>query len=392
MRRYIKTSINDHKTWLFSSAPAGYSVNATWWASGATPRLGYERFGNKLKKADVLAAAYNTHFLDNGVVRVDFNKIWGNAIGKITQLSSGKQIARESIGDMVQTVVRFGGGAGCTIPNPTQSGGAHCNTNAAPQTYRLTERWAGSSVISTTKIPANPLRTDPQTLTSVVRPLEFCHNGQVMNTTPWPGADPLSPLAWRGFMERSDTLTCRLLGTGRKDVVKTSSRIKLGEGSGISSNIGNTLNTHWLEESVIGDARVAGAVVVEEVNLTTGAVTPVTVSWNGSQILLDGATRYVRQNMANSTALMISNNTRGFGYAVAKLNPRPDDELALEFRCTTDCEPANVAVIVQVNRTADSYSTNAWSTPQESFLVVNNRSSMLTRLNEIYADGGDCLN
>ncbi len=75
--RYVESAINDNKTWLQSSPPAGYTV---WWTTSTTPRLGYQRFGNIVSKTDALANAYGAaHTLDNGYLKVEYNKIWGDA-------------------------------------------------------------------------------------------------------------------------------------------------------------------------------------------------------------------------------------------------------------------------------------------------------------------------
>jgi hypothetical protein len=147
MSRYLNMTTNDYRTWLQSQAPVGFQGNATWWATGVTPRLGYERFANLLRYTDVYAAAYGPFDLNNTNLKVGINKIWGNGIGTITHLPSGRQIVIPGIGEMVQTTLRFnppeGLPASCIQPNPTQSGGTHCGVN-----YGETRKWAGSPVVS----------------------------------------------------------------------------------------------------------------------------------------------------------------------------------------------------------------------------------------------------
>ena len=152
--RYVRNSPFDHQTWLTSQPPAGYTAYITYNGVGGAPeRLGYQRFGNLLTKADVLGtngsgAGYGTYFLDNGVLKVDFNKIWGNAVGRITQVGTPRQIVLEPIGDMVQTVIRFPEAnphdVDCRNPNPTQSG------SVAPP-LSDTHLWTGSPALSSVK-------------------------------------------------------------------------------------------------------------------------------------------------------------------------------------------------------------------------------------------------
>ncbi len=399
MRRYLKSSISDQKTWLFDQAPSGYTTSATWWATGATPRLGYQRFGNLLSKDATLAAGYGVNVLDNTVLKVEYNHIWGNAIGRIT--SGTKQIVLEPIGDMVQTVMRLGAGdPDCRIPNPTQSGGAHCTIllpgGGTQANLQFTERWAGSPVISTTKTG-----TDPQTLTSVVRPLDFCHNGQDQRTVvAWPGADSRSPLIWRGFFERSDTLSCRLGAVTRRDVIKTRSRLMQAEGSTAGAQTGNFLNTHWLRTDVLGDARVS-QVKIEEVDLTTGEVVPIPIAYVANDpagiffYLNNGAgNSYVRtgDGAAHDYAIVASASDGSFAYAVARRALVAGQQLAITLRCGATCVPANVGFIIQATDGAMPFNSTAWSAPLDSYLVVNNRAAVMTRLSEIHADNGDCLN
>jgi hypothetical protein len=401
LRRYLNSSISDHKTWLLDQTPSGYATSATWWTTGATPRLGYQRFGNLLSKASTLAAAYGINFLDNTILRVDYNHIWGNAVGKITHLATGKQIVLEPIGDMVQTVMRFSANdPDCRIPNPTQSGGAHCTIRlpggGTQANLQYTERWAGSPVISTTKTVG-----DPQTLTAVVRPLDFCHNGQDQRTVvAWPGADSRSPLAWRGFFERSDTLSCKLGATTRRDVIKTTSRLMQAEGSTAGTQNGNFLNTHWLRADVLGDARI-GQVTIEEVDLTTGQVMPISINYVANDsagiffYLNNGpGNGYVRtgDSTAHDYAIVVSKSDGSFGYAVARRALNAGQQLAVTLRCGSTCEPANVGVIIQAVDGAMAFNATAWSAPLDSYLVVNNRAAIMTRLSEIHADSGDCIN
>ncbi|HEV7671810.1 MAG TPA: hypothetical protein VGS22_25085 [Thermoanaerobaculia bacterium] len=395
LTRFAKASISDAKTWI-PTPPSGYVADATW-SSGSTARLGYPRFGQVLEKDPVLAGpAYGTYSLDNGILHVDFNRVWGNGVGKITHLSSGQQIVSESIGAMVQTVARWGtGDPDCRTPNPTQSGGVHCVQRLPDGTTQpnlsMSERWAGSPVLSTTITG-----TDPKTLTSILRPFDFCHQGSDQRTPEFwvPKPDPFSPLAWKGLFQRSDTLSCKIGAAAlvRRDVIKTVSRLKLGEGSPFSSQTLGALNTHWLRIAPIGDARVAGQVVLEDIDLTTGVRTPVSYTY----VPAVGATPAYFDVAPGPTpipghnrAFLVSRGDGSFAFAVARVNAAAGVELTLSFHCGTSCGPDNTAVVIQAS-TNLALSSAAWSDPIESFLVINNRSVILTRLGELQSDGGNC--
>ncbi len=386
--RYLNSGINDYKTWLFGSAPTGYTTNATWWTTSPTPRLGYQRFANLLGRDDVLANAYDAaHTLDNGYLKVEYNRIWGDGIGRITHESTGRQVVWEPIGDMVQTVLRFADlgppNASCKPRNPTQSGGLDCNlTGTSNESH--TERWAGSPVLSEAVSG-----TDPKTFTSVVRPLDFCHNGVKLkgdgtDYSPWlGGVDDYDPLAWQGTFERADTLSCKLGATTRKDVVKTSSSFELGEGyAGPTPRTMIETNTAWLQEAWVADA--THRPTFEVVDLSTGAVTAVSPGYTTPQ---DGSA------VGKSLALVVSSADGSFAYAVVMKNlTAAGDYLDVTEHCGATCNPADTAIVLRANRNAGSVTTGSWGAPLESFLVVNNRASILTRLSEIYADSGDCLN
>jgi hypothetical protein len=111
LRRLYNSSITDHRTWLFDPPlPPGYVVNATWWPGGASPRLGYQRFANLPDQCSAVAAGEAAgSVLQNSKLRVRFNKIWGNAIGELTHLASGQDLVSSSIGDMMQSVIFYGG-------------------------------------------------------------------------------------------------------------------------------------------------------------------------------------------------------------------------------------------------------------------------------------------
>ena len=419
LRRYLQSSGTDYRTWI-SVPPSGYTLNTIF--SGSSTRLGYQRFGKLLDKEQVIgsgeSSGYGVHFLENAFLRVDFNSTWGNAVGRITQVATGRQIVSEPIGDMMQSVVRFNAGdPDCRVPNPTQSGGAQC---VSPD-YSITTRWAGSPVLAASRVGTDPLA--PQTLTSVVRPLDFCHNGKnrltdeqgnVIGTTPpWPGTTDTDPLLWNGFIERSETLGCKLGTVVRKDVLRTVSRYQLANlHTGVETQA-VVLNTHWLKPTDL----VAGTPTTTEwdfkiycKDLETGDIRQLLAAASGSGQTQVNATDDTCGALPDSTqddprhrhAVIASRTDGTFAYAVARLNISPGGFTTVSFRCAAGAgcnNPTKGTVIIQVNTTAHQLAKNQWSAPQESFLIVNSKGVILdnaiNRLNELnteaMAGGVSCL-
>jgi hypothetical protein len=98
-------------------------------------------------------------------------------------------------------------------------------------------------------------------------------------------------------------------------------------------------------------------------------------------------------------ALLVTRKDGSFGYAVVRLGLVVGESTTVTFRCAAvPCDTADKgAVIVQPYRTQFTFpprstvTREAWSAPLDSFLVVNNRAALLTRSDEIRADGGACL-
>jgi len=233
--RYLNSSITDHRTWLNSATPAGYSVDAVLNTAGGVPRYGYERFGNLLNKCQTLAAAYDvTNTLESKRLKVEFNKIWGNAIGRITHVPTGRQIVDEEIGAMVQSTLFVGSTADdpgtCCLINPTEAGGVDFGN------YGNTKRWAGSPILSTTLI-------DAKTRETIVKPVNF--PGNVFS-----GTDPFSPLLWNGDFKKTVTVGYTAGATTHPDVVKMVFGAKLDSDApagmaAFYTNVGMN-NTLWL--------------------------------------------------------------------------------------------------------------------------------------------------
>src|ERR1039457_5912004 len=83
IKRYFNSSIFDHRT--SAAVPTGYVNDRTFDLASGTPRYAYARFNSCLDRDSVAndSESYVDH-LDNGYYHVDFNRVWGNAIGKIT--------------------------------------------------------------------------------------------------------------------------------------------------------------------------------------------------------------------------------------------------------------------------------------------------------------------
>jgi hypothetical protein len=403
--RYLRASPFDHQTWLTSQAPAGYGLEATYnGADGVPERLGYERFGNLLSKADVLGTngsgpAYGTHFLDNAVLRVDFNKIWGNAVGRITQLGSGRQIVLEPIGDMVQTVVRFPDSEAfddpdCFNPNPTQSGSIGVLSN--------THSWTGSPTLSSTKT-VHDATTGLQSFTTVVRPLEFGNQREG-----WSGVEEYSPLAWKGFIERTDTLGCKVGALTRKDVVKTISRLILAPNNSLTSQNVFSLNTYWLRPAGLTDPSTPQTwdFKIDCLNLRTGAIRQLLAGADlttceggaGCADLTCGDDDNNANTAPDDHAIIVSRNDETFGFAVVRFNLVVNEGTQVILRCgSPPCDHEDKGgIIIQAirNRFSSRSALNktTWSVPLESFLVVNNRAAIMTRLNELKGDDKSCVN
>jgi hypothetical protein len=405
--RYLRPSPFDHQTWLNSQTPAGYNRDVVYdGAFGGQERYGYERFGNLLTKEDVLGTngsgpAYGTYFLDNGILHVDYNKIWGNAVGRIAQVGTNRQIVLEPIGDMVQTVVRFfpddpnHDDPDCRHPNPTQSG-------SIGPALSQTHLWTGSPVLSTTK--TIDAVTAVQTLQSVVRPFEFLDTG-ASATARWPGTEDTSPLAWKGFIERTDNLGCRFGSITRKDVIKTTSRLILAANNGLTTQGVASLNTHWLRPADLADPATPmnWNFKIECYNFKTGvtrqllAGKDLTYCANGDATCSDvtcGDPDGFKP--PDDHAIIVTRADGSFGFAMVRFNLVLGESSNVVLRCgTVPCTTQDSGgIILQASRNSGTsrsiLSKTAWSDPLESFLIVNNKNAILTRLGELANDDKSC--
>lgn len=380
MRRYLNTSTGDFRTWLFGETPSGYVANETWWASGVSPRLGYERFGTVLTFPAILSEVYDTYVLENAFLKVEANKAWGNAVGRITHKASGRQLVSEGIGDMVQSVMRFSTGEGCILANPTQSGSTDCAN------YGETRHWAGSPVIS-----ASITGSDPYTLTSEVRPFEFCNRADVPSAQ-WPDTDAAEPMLWNGQIERKETLGCKLGQVTRRDVIESEARFKLANHHPYSSQSMSVYNTHWLKIETWGNANNEDF-TVEWVNLDTGATEPIDYTLSDGSV--DWNNYHEKRNVNYPLGVKVTRNDGTFAFAIARLDPPSvsNDVTRVDLRCADVYQPdctGNQILIVQVIRQGETV-TKSYGDTLESFLIINGPDYVDDRLAILPSDGGNCL-
>ncbi len=361
IRRYFKSSSADHRTWLLTSPPAGYSTDVTWDSGSGTPRYGYQRFGNLLDQCSTIALAdpIGTK-IQNSKVRVGFNPIWGNAIGEITHLATGKQIVSHSIGDMVQSVIFYGGHPeAANLVNPTQSGGADC------WNYGSTRRWAGSPVISSTTS-----RTTPKFFQTVVRPLNFCHND-------YQGNDPWSPLAWRGQFRLTTSVGCRLGGTLYDDVIKVEFEAKKdADAVNFTQNPLNMNNVGWLLPHPFGDCRNQD-VRIDVVNLVTGAL---------DSTDYPACNEEIKRTPATNKGLRITSADGTFAVGFASVGTLA--QLSVNFSCNMGCGLEHQRLIPGSFRFR-TVGSSTWA-KEDAFWVVGTPAEVLTRLQQLYQDSGSC--
>lgn len=364
IRRYLNSSLSDHRTWLFNQTPAGYVTNATWWTSGATPRLGYQRFGNPLDMCGVFADAYGLYQLDNPTFTIDFNKIWGGAIGKILYKPLGKQLVSESIGDMAQSTLFRGTSAdppnSCCVYNPTESGGADVLN------YGNTKRWTGSPILS-----ASFSGTNPKTFTRTVKPLNFTTNA-------FQGNDPWSPLLWRGEFRKTTTLGHQIGATIHNDVIRILFEAKLdADAPAAMDGMYNMNNTFWLNMNQFGNGEL-NDFDLELFDVATNTTSPIAYppDWRQDTLL----------SSQNNKAVVIVDATGTF--AAGMFRPGVNEFWKILYWCSSGapeqglpCPTANQLFVI------DSFnnhilSRTAWESEQVYF-VAGTPATVRQRLRQI---------
>lgn len=319
LTRYLRSDIFDHRTWLFTEPPSGYAFDL------GLGQYGYQRYGNRLNMCEVFSTAY-ANPLTNSVFRIDFNRVWGNAIGRITYLPTGLQLVSEQIGAMVQSTLYATDDGRCCSYNPTQSGGIDHNNGAN------TKRWAGSPILSSQRFLATP----PYQIDEL-KPLNFSH-------VPWAGTDGYSPLLWRGTFRKTTTLGTLIEGRLFEDVIHIGLEAKKDADAPptMFNGLYNMNNVYFVTLAPLGDANPQlpdqDRPQLELIDLPTGTTV--------QQIQPDGFNCELYSNRPSpiDRAVVASNPTGTFAYGFyAPTNP---DAYKVLFYCDgafptggNDCHP-----------------------------------------------------
>jgi len=384
--RYLKGNIFDHRTWLNSQVPAGYAVDAILSTTNGLPRYGYERFGNLLDRCSVLGGAYRDS-LSNSLIRIDFNKIWGNAIGKITYLGTtpAKQVVASDIGAMVQSTLFTSTAAdtnGCCLVNPNEAGGTDGTQ------YGYTQLWAGSPTLSVAKTGG----TTPS-LNTVLKPINF-KNYVFQGET-----DRYSPLLWNGVFNRTTTLGYVAGSTTYQDVIKLQFSAKL-DNSNIAqyyTGANNSMNnTFWLEMSAIG---TYNTLTYESVDLVSQVSSTVTRLSFGDYVWICNSD--VGLPCAKYRGLVVASADGTFAIGVTRretTSTAAPHALKMQWICsggsqgalTCDGSGADPQVIFDIYQ-SHSLSATAYEN-EDSFMVLGTKATVKTRLHQIYCqETGLCI-
>lgn len=373
--RYLKGSIFDHQTWLNSQVPTGYAIDEIFSSGNGVPRYGFERFGNLLDRCSVFSAGYRDS-LSNSVLRIDFNKIWGNAIGKITYGTGtgARQVVAQDIGAMVQSTLftsTASDTSGCCHVNPTEAGGVDGTQ------YGYTQLWAGSPILSTsTTGGATP------SLTTTLKPLNFSNyifQGE---------SDRFSPLLWNGTFQRTTTLGYVAGGVTYPDVIKLQFAAKLDNSNMVSYYTGanNSMNnTFWLEMNAIGTYTT---LTYESIDLPAWAPRPITRPSFGSYVWICNAD--IGQPCSKYLGLVVSSADGSFAIGITRretTTTAAPHALKMQWICsagsqgalTCNGDPQFFMDIYQNH----SLSTTAYEN-EDSFMVLGTKATVESRLHQIY--------
>ncbi len=247
LARYFTANWWDHRTerpglTLSATNSSGgtlnYSQEFRWNDSERVGMFAYPRYGTLYNtgsssgRCTALSVGY-VYQLKNDRVTVDFNREWGNAIGKITV--GGRQlVVGGNIGAMVQTVLWRGVGTDSRYyMNPTEAGGWDDGSE------NITLRWAGSPILSvTTPQTFNSSSPAPVSMTTRLKPLNYYHRVWTADGT---GNDTsgTQPLMWRGTFERKTTVGYAA-ATGYLDNV-----IKIGFSAELDSDVTSTAASQY---------------------------------------------------------------------------------------------------------------------------------------------------
>lgn len=380
LTRYLRPGIFDHRTWLNSAAPSGYNVDAVLSSANGVPRYGYERFGNRLDRCETLAVAYDAaNTLQTTKLKVELNKIWGNAIGRITHLPTGRQIVDEDIGAMVQSTIFVSSTADdpgtCCLINPTEAGGVDA------WNYGNTKRWSGSPILSTTAIGASTRET-------VVKPVNF--QGNV-----YAGGDRHSPLLWNGDFKKTVTAGYTAGATTHPDVIKIVFGAKLDSdapaGMAAFYTGAGMNNTFWLWREPI--TTVAADLRIEERDLTTNTfLRNLTVPAYFSDLWVCNADMAIPCSQHRGyVAYSAADPTLAYG-----IMRRDNADAPHAFKVMNWCNGGNsTCSIGEPELVFDYYKNRSLSTAsyqfETAFLVVGTPAEVRARLRQIYCqETGAC--
>lgn len=277
LQRYLKYSIFDHRTGPYDPPgvyqgepiPSDYGTDIP-----PFPLYGYQRFNTFLERDAVLNSSITyLHLGSGGPLSVDFNKIWGNALAKITY--NGTQlVSHDDIGSLVQTDLLKDSaidppGTCCRI-NPTEAGGVDLGWSSN------THRWAGSPALSYTLTQGTT-----STLVSEVKPLNFDHD--LRTTYNGSQTDRLHPLAWRGTLRRTTTLGHAVYLVTYPDVIKLRSEPKLDQGTpaAMDGSYGVQEVFFLRNPFVSGANQCITQTILKTLSLASGGLTAVTGSIPG---------------------------------------------------------------------------------------------------------------
>ena len=338
LTRYFNGSIFNHVTYLSDLCRprvgavegSGYSLDASYSTSTATPRYGFQRFNTCL--GDAPAALGDT--LSNGTLSVHLNPVWGNAIDGITHIPSGRpQLIDPSIGAMVQSVVRFGiprdpnypcpGCIGNVFPiSPGEAGGVATNAQYGDDTshggVNYVPLWAGS--------PTTSITTSSNFRQTELRPLNFefdiAPGGEPGNTTS--KTNIYTPLMWRGVFRRTTQLGYTANGVALPGVIHLLNEVRLDSDAPAEMDGEYNLNHTWFMYEA--PFQTTGDYTVELYSVDFGA--HLLPSFTPPQRVYQTFTQI--HHVPDDEALVIRSNDGSFAVAMLAPYSSSDAELILQ--------------------------------------------------------------
>ena len=358
--RYLNQSVFEHRTWMNTQTPAGYNLSTRWDGVSAPARFGYERYGNKLQWCDVEAVAYTSNSISNSKLQIDFHKIWGNAIGRITWKPTNTQLVREQIGAMVQSTIFNTVNGVCCDYNPTQSGGVDLKN------YGNTRRWAGSPIVSETKTATNHV--------TEVKPFNFSFNE-------WTGTDQYSPLMWKGTFKKTTTLGLNIAGTVYEDVFLMRFEAKR-DNANVKATDHNMNNTYWLTMNPLGDGNVTNGFRMEMVNLDSGA-TSVLAHPTGR---FDPTANTISLPMDGRGVLLSKNDNT---FAIGFHNPNAPQAYHLMYWCDGgavtggNCNSTFQTIVFNTFHNQTLGTAYDSTKREDTYMIVGTRADVIRRLKQL---------